>query len=104
MSRTLDTHTVGAGRYARYVRWRTVRLAQSALNGCVSNVRRAVMVGADFVCCTLVAQVPGDEDRPGEGPRPGREPPDEPPPGDHGPDPDEPIIEGSLRPPSPRPI
>ena len=40
----------------------------------------------------LAAQVPNDEDRPGEGPKPGRDPPDEPPPGDHGPDPDEPVI------------
>jgi hypothetical protein len=38
------------------------------------------------------AQVPNDEDRPGEGPKPGREPPDEPPPGDHGPEPDEPAV------------
>jgi hypothetical protein len=45
---------------------------------------------------TLVAQVPKDEDRPGDGPRPGREPPDEPPPGDHGPDPDEPVIDESI--------
>jgi hypothetical protein len=45
---------------------------------------------------TLLAQVPGDEDRPGDGPRPGREPPDEPPPGDHGPDPDEPVIDETI--------
>ena len=49
---------------------------------------------------TLLAQVPKDEDRPGDrprnGPRPGREPPDEPPPGDHGPDPDEPVIDESI--------
>jgi hypothetical protein len=42
---------------------------------------------------TLIAQVPNDDDRPGDdGPRPGRDPPDEPPPGDHGPDPDEPVV------------
>ena len=52
------------------------------------------MVGLIDLCHrTLVAQVPGDEDRPGDAPRPGREPPDEPPPGDHGPDPDEPVID-----------
>jgi len=55
------------------------------------------MVGLMDSCRqTLVAQVPKDEDRPGDGPRPGREPPDEPPPGDHGPDPDEPAIDGSI--------
>jgi hypothetical protein len=51
------------------------------------------MVGLiDLFHQKLVAQVPSDEDRPGDGPRPGREPPDEPPPGDHGPDPDEPAM------------
>jgi hypothetical protein len=56
------------------------------------------MVGLIDLCHrTLVAQVPGDEDRPGDGPRPGREPPDEPPPGDHGPDPDEPVIDEPIR-------
>jgi len=55
------------------------------------------MVGLMDSCRrALVAQVPKDEDRPGDGPRPGREPPDEPPPGDHGPDPDEPAIDGSI--------
>jgi hypothetical protein len=43
-------------------------------------------------CRKFIAQVPNDEDRPGEGPKPGREPPDEPPPGDHGPDPDQPVV------------
>ena len=41
--------------------------------------------------CMLVAQVPNDDDRPGDGPKPGREPVEDPPPGDHGPDPDEPL-------------
>lgn len=59
------------------------------------------MVGLIDLCHrTLVAQVPGDDDRPGDGqehgPRPGREPPDEPPPGDHGPDPDEPVIDETI--------
>ena len=57
--------------------------------------RIAMIDPTDPPCAKVLAQVPNDEDRPGDGPKPGREPPDDPPPGDHGPDPDEPLVAGS---------